>query len=275
VLERRLLLMEWVRLILERPALIEPLGLFEILERRAKDEHEEVATKVVMCLAKLVESDQERGLAIAHTLHARKELLLRRSMADVLTRLFRRVGWEAVPFLDSMLEDEDESVLAAASATVGDLKFLDESVWADRLQELHGHSSSIVRRNIVISLRDYVERFPEDERKLIPSLWNDGDEVVQIRLRELLMRMDEIDPTRLSKHIPLLHEDRLQSLWDTMDARRSERSNLWKKWLAGESEVPEPIEILTEIHISSGEEPTELPDLNDALDMLDDTLGYL
>jgi hypothetical protein len=87
--------------------------------------------------------------------------------------------------------------------------------------------------------------------------------------------MDEIDPKRLSKHIPLLHEDRLQSLWDTMDARRSERSDLWKKWLAGESEVPEPIEILTEIHISSGEEPTELPDLNDALDMLDDTLGYL
>ena len=275
VLERRLLLMEWVRLLLERPALIEPLGLFELLERRANDEHEEVASKVVMCLAKLVENDQERGLAIAQVLHGRKELLLRRSMADVLTRLFRRVGWDAVPFLDSMLQDEDESVLAAASATVGDLKFLDENVWADRLQELHGHDSSIVRRNIVISLRDYVEKFPEDERNLIPSLWNDGDEVVQIRLRELLMRMDEIDPTRLSKHIPLLREDRLQALWDSMDARRDERSALWKKWLAGDSDVPEPIEIVPETHVSSGEEPAELPDLNDALDMLDDTLGYL
>ena len=267
--------MEWVRLLLERPALIEPLGLFELLERRANDEHEEVASKVVMCLAKLVENDQDRGLAIAKVLHERKELLLRRSMADVLTRLFRRTGWGAVPFLDSMLQDEDESVLAAASATVGDLKFLDEKVWADRLQELHGHNSSIVRRNIVISLRDYVERFPEDERKLIPSLWNDGDEVVQIRLRELLMRMDEIDPVRLSKHIPLLREDRLQALWDSMDARRDERSALWKMWLVGEGEVPEPIEILPETHVSSGEEPTELPDLNDALDMLDDTLGYL
>ena len=60
-----------------------------------------------------------------------------------------------------------------------------------------------------------------------------------------------------------------------MDARRIERSTLWKKWLAGESEVPEPIEILPETHVSSGEEPTELPDLDDALDMLDDTLGYL
>ena len=174
-----------------------------------------------------------------------------------------------------MLQDEDDSVLAASSATVGDLKFLDENVWADRLVELHSHEASIVRRNIVISLRDYVERFPEDERKLIPSLWNDGDEVVQIRLRELLMRMDEIDPKRLSKHIPLLREDRLQSLWDSLDARRSERSMVWKQWLAGESEVPEPIEVLTDTHVSSGEEPTELPNLDDALDMLDDTLGYL
>jgi hypothetical protein len=60
-----------------------------------------------------------------------------------------------------------------------------------------------------------------------------------------------------------------------MDARRDERSALWRKWLAGESEVPEPIEILSETHVSSGEEPTELPNLDDALDMLDDTLGYL
>ena len=60
-----------------------------------------------------------------------------------------------------------------------------------------------------------------------------------------------------------------------MDARRSERSNLWKQWLSGESEVPEPIEVLTDTHVSSGEEPTELPDLDDALNMLDDTLGYL
>ena len=89
------------------------------------------------------------------------------------------------------------------------------------------------------------------------------------------MRMDEIDPVRLSKHIPLLREDRLQALWDSMDARRDERSALWRKWLAGESEVPEPIEILSETHVSSGEEPTELPNLDDALDMLDDTLGYL
>ena len=100
-----------------------------------------------------------------------------------------------------MLEDEDERNFAAASATVGDLKFLDGDVWADRLVSLLDHDVAIVRRNIVLSLRDYVEAYPDDERQIIPSLWNDGDEVVQIRLRELLMRMDEIHPDRFAKNL--------------------------------------------------------------------------
>ena len=117
--------MEWVKLLLERPALIEPLCLVDILIRRSADDHQEVASKVILCLARLLEFDEEQGLQVARRLHERKELLIRRGMADVLTRIFRRTGWKAVPFLDEMLEDEDESVLAAASATVGDLKFLD------------------------------------------------------------------------------------------------------------------------------------------------------
>jgi len=267
--------MEWVKLLLERPALIEPLGLVDILRRRSQDEHEEVASKVILCLARLLEYDQEQGLGVAKILHQRKELLLRRGMADVLTRIFRRTGWEAVPFLDEMLLDDDESVLAAASATVGDLKFLDEDVWADRLVSLLHHEVPIVRRNIVLSLRDYVETYPDDERQIIPALWNDGDEVVQIRLRELLMRMDEIHPDRFSKHLGLLKPDRLEALWMTMDARREGRSQRWKDWLSGEGPLPESIAPIQDVHQSTGEAPDELPELSDALDMLDDTLGFI
>ena len=267
--------MEWVKLLLERPALIEPLGLVDILVRRAEDEHEEVASKVVLCLARLLEYDQEQGLHVARILHGRKELLLRRGMADVLTRIFRRTGWEAVPFLDEMLMDEDESVLAAASATVGDLKFLDEDVWADRLVSLLEHDVPIVRRNIVLSLRDYVETYPDDVRQIIPSLWNDGDEVVQIRLRELLMRMDEIHPERFAKNLPLLKPERLEALWMTMDARREGRSQQWKDWMSSDGPLPEAIAPVQEVHQSSGEAPEELPDLDDALNMLDDTLGFI
>ena len=274
-LDRRLLLMEWVKLLLERPALIEPLCLVDILIRRSADDHQEVASKVILCLARLLEFDEEQGLQVAQRLHERKELLIRRGMADVLTRIFRRTGWKAVPFLDEMLEDEDESVLAAASATVGDLKFLDEDVWADRLVSLLDHDVAIVRRNIVLSLRDYVEAYPDDERQIIPSLWNDGDEVVQIRLRELLMRMDEIHPGRFAKNLPLLKPERLEALWMTMDARRKGRSQQSKDWLRNEGTLPEPIVATQEIHQSTGEAPDELPDVDDALNMLDDTLGFI
>ena len=271
-LDRRLLLLEWVRLLLERPGLVEPLGLVDLLVRRSQDESEEVASKVILCLARLLEYDLAQGLQIAERLHQRKEPLLRRGMADVLTRIFRRAGWEAVPYLDAMLQDEDENVLAAASATVGDLKFLDYDVWADRLVTLLDHDSPVVRRNIVLSLRDYVETYPDDERQIIPALWNDGDEVVQVRLRELLMRMDEIHPERFSKHLPMLKPERLEALWITMDARREGRSQEWKDWLSDNGPLPESMAPIQEIHHSIGEAPDELPDLADALNMLDDTL---
>ena len=87
-----------------------------------------------------------------------------------------------------MLEDEDESVLAAASATIGDLRFLDKEMWANKIDELCGHQSQIVRRNLVYTIRDYLEEFSEDERGIIPKLWADGDETVLTRLKELLMR---------------------------------------------------------------------------------------
>ena len=215
------------------------------------------------------EYNQTQGLEIAEILHARKELSVRRGMADALPALFRHTGWHAVPFLQSMLKDDDESVLAAASASVGQLKSLDEDLWAKHLASLMRHDVPVVRRNIVLNLRDYVEAFPEDSLQIIPALWNDGDEVVQARLRELLMRMDEIHPDRFSKHLPLLKPERLEALWMTMDARRAERSQLWKDWLSGQGPLPNPVEFIKEIHRSSGTVPEQLPNLEDALNTLD------
>ena len=61
----------------------------------------------------------------------------------------------------------------------------------------------------------------------------------------------------------------------TMDARREGRSQQWKNWLSKEGPLPEPIVQLQEIHQSTGDAPENLPELNDALDMLDDTLGFI
>ena len=270
--ERRKLLVEWCRLLLERKELIEPLGISNILIRRASDPSEEVSSRVVVCLAKLIEGDKEAGLECIRVLNSREDLLTRRAMADVLTRMFRRITTDAIPLLNSMLEDEDESVLAAASATVGDLRFLDKEMWADKILELCDHHSQIVRRNLVYTIRDYLEEYSEDNRGIIPKLWADGDEVVLTRLRELLMRMDEVDADRFASTIRSLDGLDIDGLWAPMKIKNEERVNQWQNWLSGDGEqptTPEPVEI----HVSDMTEG-ELPDLSDALDTLDD-MGFL
>ena len=85
--ERRKLLIEWCRLLLERKELIEPLEIAKILIRRASDSSEEVSSRVVLCLAKLIEGDKDSALECIRVLNSREDLLTRRAMADVLTRL--------------------------------------------------------------------------------------------------------------------------------------------------------------------------------------------
>ena len=270
--ERRKLLIEWCRLLLERKELIVPLGIPEILIRRAGDPSTEVSSRVVTCIAKLIEGDRESALECIRILHSREDLLIRRAMADVLTRLFRRITTDAIPLLNDMLEDNDASVLAAASATVGDLRFLDKEMWADKIDELSGHPSEIVRRNLVYTIRDYLEEFSNDKRGIIPKLWADGDETVITRLRELLLRMDEVDANRFAITLKSLEGLDIEALWAPMRVKDEERVNQWQEWLAGNGEQPLTPEIV-EPHVSDMTEG-ELPELDDALDILDD-MGFL
>ena len=270
--ERRKLLVEWCRLLLERKELIEPLGISKILIRRAGDPSSEVSSRVVMCLAKLIEGDKDAGVECVRVLNSRDDILTRRGLADVLTRLFRRITTDAIPLLDSMLEDDDESVLAAASATVGDLRFLDKAMWADKILELCSHHSQIVRRNLVYTIRDYLEEFSDDSRGIIPRLWADGDEVLMTRLRELIMRMDEVDADRFAATLRSLDGLDIEDLWAPMRVKNEDRVTQWQEWVVGKAEQPEtPIRL--ETHISDMTEG-ELPELDDALNMLDD-MGFL
>ena len=52
--ERRKLLIEWCKLLLERKELVTPLGIPEILIRRSSDPSVEVSSRVVSCLAKIL-----------------------------------------------------------------------------------------------------------------------------------------------------------------------------------------------------------------------------
>ena len=123
-------------------------------------------------------------------------------------------------------------------------------MWAENLVELSNHELPVVRRNLVPSLREYFETFPDDTRKLLPVMWQDGDEVVRTRMRELLIKMSDISSTQFGAH----HRSKstwrdLSALWRLMDARRKGSSEAWKSWLSGEGQMPETIETMR--HVST------------------------
>ena len=273
--DRRRLLIEWIRLLLERAELIKPLKLLEILVRRSDDEDDQVAVQVSRCLAKVIDYDKDQGHELAKLLMVRDDLMVRRSMADVLTRLFRRLTVDALPFYNQLKADEDPDVLAAVSNTSADLRFLDTDLWAENLLELSKHELPVVRRNIVPSLRDYFETFPDDSRKLLPLLWQDGDEVVRTRMRELLVKMGDISPSKFAARLTDLSAEDcdLDPLWQLMDARRANSSEVWTNWLSGKGEIPQ-MEVKAR-HVSTKQAPDKLPSLDDALDTLDQELGFL
>ena len=270
---RRQLLVEWIILLLERKELVDSLDLATLMKRRAADPSDIVAARLVASLPRLIEADKEAGLAVLSILRNRDEVSVKRALADVLTRLFRRIESEAIPLLEEMLVSEDDNVLAASSATVGDLRFLDQVRFADTLSQLVEHPVAIVRRNLVPSLRHYISTFPQDERAVVSRLWLDGDEVVCSRLRELFLRMEEVDPDNFGLQISRINDADKQALddfWKIMEIRNVGRSQAWISWLAGEGEVPavtpppqEEVGPQTNIEL-------EIPDLDSALGTIDD-----
>jgi|TARA_B100001540_G_scaffold65548_1_gene58897 hypothetical protein len=241
---RRLLLIEWSALLLERQELVVPLGIGEKMLRAADDNFIEIPIRLTICLPRLLEADLATGLKLLEKLSNREEVNVQRGLADVLTRLFRRIEWKALPYLEKMLLSNDKTVLAAASSTVGDIRFLDEGLFGDKLSELSTHSEIIVRRNLVSHLRNYITIFPEDERGIFSTLWLDGDEVLAIRLRELLLRLDEVNTECFALIIKKIHSENassLQPLWEVLDVRRKDRTIQWKKYLDEDGKLPGPI----------------------------------
>ena len=266
--ERRILLIEWCRLLLEREPLIKALDIPRILIDSCKDSDSQAASKVVLCLPKLAESNPSSASECVRILSNREDLTIRRAIADSLPLLFRRIPNEAKDLFELMLKDTDESVLAAASSSIGEIKNLDKKMWADKIEVLCNHPSRTVRRNLVHTLRDYLGEFSEDSRGIIPKMWADGDESVLTRLRELLVRMDEIDTQRFATTLLSLKGLDIESLWLLMGVKNEDRAVQWQKWLIGEAEQPKALRV-EEVYVSDMIEG-DLPKLNDALETLDD-----
>ena len=108
------------------------------------------------------------------------------------------------------------------------------------MAELSKHPLPVVRRNLVPFLRDYLEQFPDDQRRLLPMLWVDGDEVVRTRMRELLMRMEEVAPDHFAARLADFVDQGcdLEPLWTSLSIRRPERCEAWQSFLNGDGEQP-------------------------------------
>ena len=266
--ERRTLLIEWCRLLLEREPLIEALDLSQRLIDSCSDADDLTASKVVLCLPKLAESDSNSVSKCIQILMDRKDLTSRRAIADALPLFFRRIPDEAIQLFESMIKDRDENILAAVSSSIGEIKHLDRDLWANKIDSLCNHPSKVVRRNLVHTIRDYLGEFSEDSRGIIPKLWADGDEAVLTRLRELMIRMDEMDADRFSITLRSLEGLNIDSLWTLMSVKNEQRATQWQQWLAGEGDKPVTPE-RPEIHVSDMNEG-ELPELDDALNVFAD-----
>ena len=92
------------------------------------------------------------------------------------------------------------------------------------------------------------------------------------RLRELLMRMEEVDSERFATTLDQIRDLDLESLWRPFEIKDKDRVQQWKSWLNGDGEMPET-RAPPKVHISDMTEP-EIPKLDDALATLDD-LGFL
>lgn len=241
---QRGLLIAWLALFLERPDLVEPLGVGRRIVRLAGEADAPLAARLARSLPRLLESDRAAGEDALAALDARTEVEVRRALSDVLTRLFRRLGEAVVPMLDRFLEDEDQDVLAAASATVRDLGFISSELFIEHLSLLCDHPYVVVRRNAAQAVRAYLELAPEDPADIVVRLAHDSDEVVATRMRELLLRMEEVHPAPFaSVATRLLERDSasLDRLWAVLDLRRPERVIAWKAHLRGEGEMPDKL----------------------------------
>ena len=94
-------------------------------------------------------------------------------------------------------------------------------------------------------------------------------------MRELLIKMSDVSAEQFASRLTDLQsrECDLAPLWQLMEARRTDSSNQWKDWLDGNGDMPESPQ--RKQHVSTMEEPDGLPELTDALETLDQELGFL
>jgi hypothetical protein len=86
--------------------------------------------------------------------------------------------------------------------------------------------------------------------------------------------MDEVKPEHLARVWKRVSEGR-ELLLKAIEARRPERGDEWRAWLENDGPLPEARVADPVAPTPPSKESADLPDLDEALDVLDDDLGFL
>ncbi len=243
--ERRILLIHWLRAMLERPSLIEGMALGKRFELMAQAQPPEVAAEMVGCLPRLFETDPESGDTVLASIRTRSEGVVTRALSVEVPALLRVAPDRGILLIDHLLSSNDASTRTSATSSLKELGGSMPEIFLERVVKQARDSDLKVRRMVVQAcLRPYLELEPADSLGVFVPLWLEGDEVVGSRMRELLLRMQEVNVEAfdsVSRRILAADEAGLESFWRLMAVRDEGRAAAWKSHLSGEGERPEPL----------------------------------
>ncbi len=243
-LKRRALLVSWLRLMIERPALVTGLALTIRLEQMVRDQPVEVVAELVGCLPRLFELDEQSAQVVLISVRMRGDLQVRRALAEALPALLRVQCSDALRLLDELLADAEVDIQLAAASALRQLATTSPQELTPRLALLAEHDDVRMQRLLAQTvLRDYLELHPDDEHGLLVKFWLQRDDVSRARLRELLIRLQDAEPVGFSsvaRNILDVEEAGLDDLWATLEVRDADRVQAWREHLAGEGALPVP-----------------------------------
>ena len=243
--ERRILLVRWLRTMLERPSLVEGMALPHRFEQMVRSQPSEVAVELVKCLPRLLEISPDSGDIVLASIRTRTEAEVARALADTVPALLRVAPARGIVLIDHLLASDDISSRASVTSSLRELAGSRPKLFLERLVMQSHDSSEKVRRSVVQScLRQYLELDPSDSRDVFVPLWIEADEVVGARMRELLLRMQEVDVVAfesVSRRILEQDQSGLDAFWRILEVRDEERGGAWKAFLFEQGERPDPL----------------------------------
>ena len=230
---------------LERPILVEKMALPNRFEQMVRSQPELVAAELVSCVPRLLEVNTESGLMVLTALQTRVESRVNIALADILPHLLRASLDVGLASLDQLADSEDSGARSAATAALKELATIDSEAFLSRIKKSATDEDSGIRRLFIQTcIRDYLELDRVDSQDILVPLWLENDEVAGVRMRELLLRMQDVDTESFAIIGNMIHTKSANSLdkfWSVLEVRNPERAEAWKAHITGQGPIPEPL----------------------------------